>query len=179
LHPGAFGERTMRDMVKDTEAAARTLGVQLQLVEVGGPDEFDRAFSTRARQHADVFIVFDSVMLFRERRPLRRSSSGQRMALSKASPHIPVSYGSRCCRAWCGCSWRPSLRRWGAQTALGRRTSRERDRGCGTVGRGVRRFPYPTSPVCQVRLPENAAPTRPRLPPPAPAASTHSCPATG
>jgi len=68
LHPGAFGERTMRDMVKDTEAAGRTLGVQLQLVEVRGPDEFDRAFSTMARQHADVLIVFDSVMLFRERR---------------------------------------------------------------------------------------------------------------
>ena len=67
LHPGAFGERTMRDMVKDTEAAGRTLGVQFQLVEVRGPDEFDRAFSTMARQHADVLIVFDSVMLFRER----------------------------------------------------------------------------------------------------------------
>ena len=68
LHPGAFGERTMRDMVKETEAAARTLGVQLQLVEVHGSDEFDRAFSTMARERADVLIVFASVMLFRERR---------------------------------------------------------------------------------------------------------------
>src|SRR2546426_2261102 len=30
-HPRAFGDRTMSDMWKETEAAARTLGVQLQL----------------------------------------------------------------------------------------------------------------------------------------------------
>src|SRR5437870_5672783 len=33
-HRGAFSERTMRDMLKETEAAAGTLGVQLQLVGV-------------------------------------------------------------------------------------------------------------------------------------------------
>src|SRR5712691_10551237 len=49
-HPGAFGERTNQDMLKGTETAARTLGVHLQLAEVAGADDFDRAFSTMTRE---------------------------------------------------------------------------------------------------------------------------------
>ena len=67
-HPGAFGERTTQDMLKATEAAARTLGVHLQLVEARRPDELDRAFSTMTREHSDALIVFPSSMLFTERR---------------------------------------------------------------------------------------------------------------
>jgi putative ABC transport system substrate-binding protein len=85
-HPGAFGERTMRDMVKETEAAARTLGVQLQFVEARGPDEFDRAFSAMARERADAFIVFPSVMLFIERR---------RIVALAAQSRLPAMYQSR------------------------------------------------------------------------------------
>ena len=69
-HPGAFGERATKDMLKETEVAARILGVQLQLVGVRGPDELDRAFSTMARERADAFIQFPSPMLFAERRRL-------------------------------------------------------------------------------------------------------------
>jgi len=65
-HPGGCSEGTTRDMVKQTEAAAQTLGVQLQLVGVRGPDELDRAFSTMIREHADALIVFPSPMLFNE-----------------------------------------------------------------------------------------------------------------
>jgi putative ABC transport system substrate-binding protein len=79
LHPDAFGERTMRDMVKDTEAAARALGVQLQVVEVRGPDEFDGAFSMMVRQHADALIVFASVMLFGQRRPIVALAAKRRL----------------------------------------------------------------------------------------------------
>jgi putative ABC transport system substrate-binding protein len=67
-HPGAYGERTMNDMMKETEAAARTLGVQLRLVAVQGPDELERAFSTIAGERADALLVFPSPMLFAERR---------------------------------------------------------------------------------------------------------------
>lgn len=67
-HTGAFSERTTRDMLKATEAAAPTLGVQLQLVEVRGPDEFDRAFVTMIRERADALFVFPSPMLFNERK---------------------------------------------------------------------------------------------------------------
>ncbi len=67
-HPGAFGERTNQDMLKGTEAAARTLGVHLQFAEVGGADDFDRAFSTMTRERADAVIVFPGPMLFNERK---------------------------------------------------------------------------------------------------------------
>src|SRR5207244_2560869 len=52
--PGALGERTDKDMLREAEAAARALAVRLQVVEARGPADFDRAFSdmTRARAGA-------------------------------------------------------------------------------------------------------------------------------
>ncbi len=67
-HPGAFGERTTKDMMKETEAAAQARRVQLQLVAVRGSDELDYAFSTITREGAAALIVFPSAMLFSERR---------------------------------------------------------------------------------------------------------------
>jgi putative tryptophan/tyrosine transport system substrate-binding protein len=69
-HPGAYAERTTSAMLQETEAAARTLGVQLQRVEVRGPDELDRAFSTMTRERAEALIVLPSAMLYNERRRL-------------------------------------------------------------------------------------------------------------
>jgi ABC-type uncharacterized transport system substrate-binding protein len=69
-HRGAYAERTTSAMVQETEAAARTLGVHLQLVDVRGPDEFERAFSTMTSARADALLVFPSAMLFNERRRL-------------------------------------------------------------------------------------------------------------
>ena len=85
-HPGAFGEHTTGDMLKGTETAARTLGVRLQLVAVRGPDEFDRAFSTMAKERAEALIVFPSTMLFNERR---------RIVDLAAKTHLPAIYQSR------------------------------------------------------------------------------------
>ena len=67
-HPGAYGERTMSNMMNETEAAARTLDVNLGLVAVQGPSELDQAFSTIGEKRADALIVFPSAMLFIERR---------------------------------------------------------------------------------------------------------------
>ena len=67
-HPGALSERTTQDMLKQTEAAARSLAVHLQLVGVRSLDELDRAFSTMARERADALLVFPSPMLFNGRR---------------------------------------------------------------------------------------------------------------
>ena len=66
-HPGAYGERTMSGMMDEAEAAARTLGLQLQLVAVQGPDDIERAFST-IEARSDALMVFPSPMLFVERR---------------------------------------------------------------------------------------------------------------
>ncbi len=65
-HPGVYGERTMRDMVNETEVAARTLGVQLQFLEARSPNDFDRAFSAMTRERADALIVLPSPMLYGE-----------------------------------------------------------------------------------------------------------------
>ena len=67
-HPGAFAESTMRDMMKETEAAARTLRMRLHFAEMRGPNELERAFSTMTREHPDALLVFPSPMLFGERR---------------------------------------------------------------------------------------------------------------
>ena len=67
-HPGAFGERTMRDMWKETEAAARTLAVKLQPAQVEGPDELDRTFSAMVRERPEALFTFPSTMLFSQRR---------------------------------------------------------------------------------------------------------------
>jgi len=66
-HPGAYGERTMNDMMKEAEAAGLTLGLHVRFVAVQGPDELDRAFSTIAAEHTDAIMVFPSPMLFAER----------------------------------------------------------------------------------------------------------------
>ncbi len=98
-HPGAFGEGTTREMLKQTEAAARTLGVQLQLVGVRSPDEFDRAFSTMTREHADALIVFPSPMLFIERRRIVTLAARHRLpSMSVAREFVElgglISYGA-------------------------------------------------------------------------------------
>ena len=67
-HPGAFSERTTRDMLNELAEVAGTLGMQLQLVEVRQPSELDHAFSTMARERAEALFQFPSPMLFSERR---------------------------------------------------------------------------------------------------------------
>jgi putative tryptophan/tyrosine transport system substrate-binding protein len=67
-HPHAYGEHTMANIVKDIEDAARTLGMQLQLVPANGPDDIAGAFSAMTRARADAFIVLPSPMLFGQHR---------------------------------------------------------------------------------------------------------------
>jgi putative ABC transport system substrate-binding protein len=66
-HPGAYGERTMKDMRVETETAGMALGLHLRFVAAQGPNELDRAFSTIGAERTDAVIVFPSPMLFNER----------------------------------------------------------------------------------------------------------------
>jgi putative tryptophan/tyrosine transport system substrate-binding protein len=98
-HPGAFGERTTRDMLKETEAAARALGVQLQLVEVRGPDELDRAFSTMSNERSEALIMLPSTMLFNERKRIVALAAKHRLpsmfnARESAELGGLISYGA-------------------------------------------------------------------------------------
>jgi putative tryptophan/tyrosine transport system substrate-binding protein len=65
-HPHAYSERTMAGVLNEIEVAARTLGLQLQLVPAVGPDDLVSAFDAMAREHADALIVMPSPMLFSE-----------------------------------------------------------------------------------------------------------------
>jgi ABC-type uncharacterized transport system substrate-binding protein len=78
-HPGAYGESTMTDMMGKMEAAAATLLVRLQPVEVRSSAEFDDAFLAMARERADAVIILPSPMLFSERRHIVDLATRHRM----------------------------------------------------------------------------------------------------
>ncbi len=78
-HPGAYGERTMSDMLQRMEAAARALGVQLDRVGVRDPGDIESAFAAMARNRAEALIVFPSPMLFAERRRIVDLAGRHRM----------------------------------------------------------------------------------------------------
>jgi putative ABC transport system substrate-binding protein len=68
--PGALGERTEKDMLKEADTAGRALGVRLQFVEARGPADVDRAFSDMTRARAGALTVLPSSMFLSERRRL-------------------------------------------------------------------------------------------------------------
>ena len=98
-HPGAYAEHTTRTMLQEAEAGARTLRVQLQLVEVRGPDELDRAFSTMTRERAEAVFGFPSTILFNERRRIVDLASRHRLpAMYQAREFVElgglIAYGA-------------------------------------------------------------------------------------
>src|SRR5260370_4358891 len=85
-HPGAYGERTMQGFLKETEATARKLGIELQLVQALYAAEFENAFSAMIRWNADALIVLPSPMLFAEHR---------RIVELPAKTQLPAMYQAR------------------------------------------------------------------------------------
>jgi len=65
--------------VSETQRAARYLGVQLQIVEVGGLEDFERAFSAMAREHAGAVIPIPDTMFFFHRRRLIELAAKHRL----------------------------------------------------------------------------------------------------
>ena len=63
-HPGAYGARTMADMLKETKAAGQKLAVRLQLLEARSASDFHRAFSAMMRQQASALVVLPSPMFY-------------------------------------------------------------------------------------------------------------------
>ena len=96
-HPGAYGERTMRDMLAQAEAAARSQGLQVQLLEVHSAGDFDHAFAAIAQ--VDALVIFPSVMLFVERERIAKLAEKHRLpTISVARQYVEVggliSYGA-------------------------------------------------------------------------------------
>ena len=73
-------------VIRDVKVAARSLGVQLQLLEVRGPDEFDGAFAAMAKERVGALLVVPDSMFFLHR---------TRLIDLAARSSLPAAYGSR------------------------------------------------------------------------------------
>jgi putative tryptophan/tyrosine transport system substrate-binding protein len=98
-HPNAYSERTMAAVRNEIEIAARTLGLQLQLVPAVSPDDFVSAFAAMAREHAEALIVMPSPMLFGEyRRIVSIAANNKLPAMGAAREFVDLgglmSYGA-------------------------------------------------------------------------------------
>jgi putative ABC transport system substrate-binding protein len=71
---------------RETEAAARKLGVALQPFEVRGPDDFEAAFAAAKRGAAQALIAFDDPLTIAHR---------PRIVALAASSRLPAMYGLR------------------------------------------------------------------------------------
>src|SRR6266853_429350 len=90
-HPGAYGERTMRGFLNETEATARKLGIELQLVQALYAADLENAFSAMIRWNADALIVLPSPMLFAEhRRIVELAAKARRPAMYQAREFVDV-----------------------------------------------------------------------------------------
>ena len=98
-HPNAYSKRTMAGLSNEVEVAARTLGLQLQLVPAFGPDDLVGAFAAIARERADALVVMPSPMLFGEyKRIASLAANGRLPAMGAAREFVDVgglmSYGA-------------------------------------------------------------------------------------
>jgi putative tryptophan/tyrosine transport system substrate-binding protein len=65
--------------LSELELVARSLGVQLEVVEVRAPSEFAEAFSTATRKRAGALIVFGGIVSFRHRARLVELATATRL----------------------------------------------------------------------------------------------------
>ena len=60
LKPDAAPERTMQRYRTEADVAAQALGMRLQVVEVRGPEDFDRAFASMSKARAGGLVVVNT-----------------------------------------------------------------------------------------------------------------------
>ena len=72
--------------IREVDVAARALGVQLQLLEAQGPNEFDGAFAAMAKESVGALLVLSDAML---------NSHRTRLAELAARNRLPAAYGVR------------------------------------------------------------------------------------
>jgi putative ABC transport system substrate-binding protein len=75
--------------IKETEAAAQALGLQLHAFEVGSPDEFDQAFAAMTSAQADALIVIPGAQFFSHQRV------AERVAELAMAHRLPTMFGNR------------------------------------------------------------------------------------
>ena len=77
--PGAVPERTEKDILKGAEVAARALGMQLQVVEARGAEDFDRAFSQMTSTRMGALTVLSTPVFSSERKRLVNLAAKNRL----------------------------------------------------------------------------------------------------
>jgi putative ABC transport system substrate-binding protein len=74
-------DRSYQESLKEAEGAARSLGLQLRLYEVGTPNQLDGAFATMARDHAGAVFLVGGTMLYANRRGLAERALKSRLPM--------------------------------------------------------------------------------------------------
>jgi putative ABC transport system substrate-binding protein len=64
---------------KETRGGARTLGIEVQSVEVRGPDDFDGAFEAARKQRPDAMITVEDPLTFTYRKRIADFVTGQQL----------------------------------------------------------------------------------------------------
>jgi len=72
--------------IREVNVAARSLGVQLQLLEARGPNEFDGAFAAMAKERVGALLVLSDAIF---------GSHGTRLADLAARSRLPAAFGVR------------------------------------------------------------------------------------
>ena len=82
----AAGAAVQAPMLREVERAAQSLGLELQVLGVQGPEDFDRAFEAMTRERADALFVLQDSMLWLHR---------QRLADLEAKHRLPTMHNVR------------------------------------------------------------------------------------
>ena len=77
--PGTLSEDAFKQMLKDTQATARSLGVQLQVVEAKEVADFDAAFAAMVKERAEALIVLINPMFNVQRRHIIERADKHRL----------------------------------------------------------------------------------------------------
>jgi putative ABC transport system substrate-binding protein len=73
-----------RDRIAATERAARSLGIQMQIIEASGPGQPAAAFDTGVRSRADALMVLGSANFFHEQARMAELARAARMPMISA-----------------------------------------------------------------------------------------------
>jgi putative ABC transport system substrate-binding protein len=97
--PGTLTEDTFKRMLKETYATARSIGVEIQVVEAAKVDDFDAAFSAMAKERADGLIVLVNPMFFVQRQHIIERAAKYRLpTIYEWKPFVQsgglISYGA-------------------------------------------------------------------------------------
>jgi putative ABC transport system substrate-binding protein len=82
----AYRGEAMRSSINETEVAARSLGLQVQLLEVKAPDEIESALDAVKKQHADALVQIQAAFF---------NSHQHRIIELATKNRLPAMYNSR------------------------------------------------------------------------------------